>query len=164
MIVTRQPTSNTSPDPGQGGGAVTGPVNTGHASTVCSDAPGGGNTTKSCIWAGFSNVVGQKSSIKLKLDYTETGSIPDGTNEFRIEYSVNGGGAWSTIIDHSDISSSSGTVSVEVALSNGQDISQVQVRDFLLAGANTLVASVTTSISNIRIDVTTAPESAVMIV
>ena len=152
-IIVRQPTSNETPDSGQGGDAVTGAINTGHDVTVTSDPPTPGSATKSCRWFGFAAVPGEVLSAKLKLDWTEDGSIPDGSNSFRIQYSVNGGGAWTDIINHSDISAPDNN-SEEVTLPLPLDITQVQVRDRMTAQAATLAATVLTSISNIQVEVT----------
>lgn len=158
---TYNPTSNTTPDAGQGGNAVTGNVNTGHGSTVTAQTALG-TATKSCIWTTFPAAGGQIASITLKFDWTENGTVIVGTgsasNEFRVQYSVNGGGAWTTVFTHTDVTSSTSSSS-SVALSVSQDITQVQVRDRMQASATNDAsdsASITTTISNIRLEVVTA--------
>jgi hypothetical protein len=160
--LTVNPTSNTTPDPAQGGNAVTGNVNTGHGSTITTQA-GAGTATKSCIWTGFpaTGDGGAVVSMTLKFDWTEDGSVIVGTgsasNSFRVQYSVNGGGAFTTVFQHADVvapASSSSSVSITLP----QDVTQVQVRDRMQATATADVsdsASITTSISNIRIEVVT---------
>jgi hypothetical protein len=151
-MVTRNPTSNTTPDPGQGGLVVTGAINTGHGSTAVDAAAGGGSQTKTCIWTGFQSVGGQITAISLKLDWSENGTLGGGENQFLIQYSVNGGGAWTDIINHTIVEAPNNGSST-ITLSTNQDLSQVRVRDKLFAqtGDAVLVASV----SSIRLEVTT---------
>src|SRR5262245_8677178 len=118
-LVTLQPTSNVTPDPGQGGLAVTGNTNTGHASTTASVA-GAGSQTKTCKWTAIPAGAGQIQSVTLKVDWTQNGSTTDGfavtTNQFLIEYSLNGGGAWNSLHTANFISSlSSGTDSASLS-------------------------------------------------
>jgi hypothetical protein len=95
-------------------------------------------------------------SIVLKVDYTQDGFLTDGgvftSNQFTIDYSLNGGASYSSLRLAGQIQSlSSGTD--QVTLSSTQDITQIRVRDDLLAsGAVGETASVTTSISNIRVE------------
>lgn len=130
--VTRTPTSNTTPDPGQGGNAVTGNSNNGHAATT-SQASGAASQSKTCLWQGFAAAPGgQKSSITLKVDWSQNGSLSDGgvstVNQFTIDYSLNGGGAWSSLKNTSQIQAPSSGQST-VSLSTSQDLTQVRVRD-----------------------------------
>jgi hypothetical protein len=154
MSVTRQPTSNQSADPGQGGSAVTTPSNTGHASTICSAGPGA-STTKSCKWTGFADVSGSRSSVKLLFDWVQNGDVSDGSsNQFRIQYSINGGSNWNTVFDHTGFQGSSSNNNEQVTLSNSQDLTQVQVRDLLFTASNAENGSaMTATVSNIRIEV-----------
>jgi hypothetical protein len=156
--LTVNPTANSTPDVGQGGISVTGNSNTGHDSTVTATA--NALVTKSCIWTGFPSV-GGVASARLKFDWTEAGTVNEGTgfatNEFRIQYSLNGGGVWNTAILHNDvIAPNSG--SFDLLLNLPQDISQVQVRDRMQAEASADIsdsANITTTVSNIRIEVVT---------
>jgi hypothetical protein len=148
-LVTKNPTSNTTPDAGQGGSAVTSATNTGHGSTSVDAA---GTQIKSCIWTAFGAVTGQITSVSLKMDWSENGATGGGTNNFRIQYSTNGGGAWTDIINHSDVTSLTNSSS-SVSLSVTQDLTQVQVRDKLLAQTGS--ATLTASVSNIRIEALT---------
>lgn len=161
--LTVNPTSNTSPDPGFGGSAVTTPINTGHGSTVTSDGAGApGSVTKSCLWSGFPANTRKKINVILKVDWTEDGSLgADGTSSFLIQYSLNGGSSFTNLLLHSDVtSSSSGTASI--ALPNNQDFTQVQVKDRMIAAGGTTSASITTSISNVRIEAELIEQSTVV--
>lgn len=152
-LVTRNPTSNTTPDPGQGGLAVTTPSNTGHASTAADAAAGGGSQTKTCIWSGFGAPAGGVLSQNLKLSWAEDGTLGGGENAFRIEYSLNNGGAWSDVINHSIIEApDSGDETIP--LSTSQDPSLVKVRDKIFAQTNNAVCVGT--VSNIRIEISVA--------
>lgn len=156
-IVTVNPTSNTTPDPAQGGSAVTGASNTGHGSTTASKT-GPGIQDKTCIWTGFPSVVGQIQAVNLKFDWSENGSVVGfAGNQFQTQYSLNGGGSWNTVFNHTNITSSTSSNST-VSLSVSQDLTQVQVRDFLegLGGDPGETGSVTASVSNIRLEVQVA--------
>ena len=154
---TITPTSFTTPDPGLGGSSVTGASNTGHAATT---ALGLNGTTvdKTCIWQSFPAAGGQILGVALKLDWTEDGALTGAgsTNQFLIQYSINGGGAWTDIINHSNITSASGPTTASVTLSVSQDLTQVRVRDFLEGHTNDSPrsASVTGTVANIKIEVT----------
>lgn len=166
-VITINPTSNTTPDAGQGGNAVTGATNTGHDLTTV-NAPGSVLQTKSCIWTTFTTIPGQIKSITLKFGWSEDGVLNFGTgsasNSFRVQYSVNGGGAFTTIFDHIDVTSPT-TSSSQVAIAIPQDITQIQVRDRLTAVATvdpSDSASITASVSNIRLEIETADGLVVM--
>lgn len=154
---TLNTTVNETPDTTQGGLAVTGVTNTGHGSTT-SSAAFNGSQSKTARWSGFpAGPSGQILQAVLKVDWTEDGSeAAPGTNQFRIQYSINGGGAWITLRNDTGITApTSGTESV--TLSNAQDLTQVQVRDLMKAnggGAPEGSASITTTISQVRIEVT----------
>jgi hypothetical protein len=160
--VNTNPTTATTADPGQGGVAVTGAVNTGHASTQ-SLKSGAGATTKTCMWNGFSSVAGTITSVILKVDWIQNGSASDGfvgtANQFTIDYSINGGGAWLSLRNVSQIGAlTSGTSTVTLLTS--QNLTQVRVRDALIAtGVLGETAEVTATISNIRIEVVTTDPS-----
>src|SRR5262245_29140162 len=98
-LIILQPTSNESPDSGFGGSAVTTPSNTGHASTTSAASPGA-LQDKSCRWFGFPAAAGQVVSATLKITHTSTGLLggPGAANEFLLQYSVNGGGAWTIAV------------------------------------------------------------------
>lgn len=158
MVVTINPTSNQTPDPGQGGLAVSGNTNTGHGSTTASGTLLPSSQTKTCVWAGFSAVSGQIISARLKFDWSEDGfanSEEDSSNQFQVEYSVNGGSSWLTALVHVNVVAPSGG-SADVAISLPLDTTQFQVRDRLFAqGSETAVANVTASISSIQLEITT---------
>lgn len=164
MLITRNPTSVTTPDPGQGGNAVTGAINTGHGSTLVNANVGTPFQIKTCLWTGFQSVSGNVVSINFKADWSEDGfaSPPDSDNDFRLEYSLNGGGAWNTAFSHTDVvNPASG--SVNISIPRTQDLTQFRVRDLLDAQYNGIGANLTGSISNIRLEVTIAdPQLVVM--
>ena len=168
MLVTRNPTSNTTPDPAQGGLAVTGNINTGHGATTAAAATG--TQSKTCIWTGFPLVAGQLKSITLKFDWSEDGLVNIGTgsatNAFIVQYSLNGGGVWNSAFTHADVvSPNSGSSSI--VISPPQNTSQIQVRDKMTATATADLsdnASITASISNIRIEVVTSDAPPVIII
>ena len=155
-LVTVNPTSNSSPDAGQGGLAVTGASNLGHSSTT-SSAVGATSVLKTCKWTGFVRPAGQISAVTLKVGWNRTGALSDGgidtSNEFAIDYSLNGGSSWTNLRDDVNVTSSSnGTDSV--ILSASQVISQVQVRDSLHATSNAgNSASSTATVSAIRLEI-----------
>src|SRR5262245_30047985 len=157
-LITLNPTSNTTPDPGQGGSlAVTGASNTGHASTTATKT-GAGSQTKSCLWSGFPSApAGQILAITLKVDWIQNGSLTDGgvstSNLFEIDYSINGGSTFPLLKQDTLIQSSSSGIS-SVSLSISQDLTQVRMRDTLTAtGVAGETASVTATASSIRIEV-----------
>jgi hypothetical protein len=164
-LVTRQPTSNTTPDPVQGGLAVTIPSNTGHANTSVSAAGDdlGVSQEKSCIWQGFAAAPsGTKVSVTLKITHTSQGSISgfSATNQFRLEYSLNGGGAWSIAVLRINMTTSQGPTVFSVALPLSQDLTQVKVRDFIQATALNIghSAAADATISDIKIEVVTSED------
>ncbi len=165
---TRNPTSNTSEDPGQGGIPVTGNTNTGHASTTASAAGDGIGVSelKTCIWQGFAAAPGGvKTSVTLKATHTSNGtrSGASATNQFTLEYSLNGGGAWVTAVSRINMTSSQGPTEFSVALPITQDLTQVRVRDSMQATALTIGhnASAIVTISDIKIEVVTVAPAVV---
>lgn len=149
-FITVNPAANTTPDPGQGGSAVTTNTNTGHAATTVA---AGAVELKSCIWTAVPAVGGQKTAVNLKFSWEADGAVDGGTNQFLIQYSVNGGSNWTDAVNQSPLVGATGAQSFSVGLSTSQDTSQVQVRDKLFA--QTGAATLTASISNIRLEVTT---------
>jgi len=123
--------------------------------------------------------------LKLKFDWTasgdvdafvDTGGIASARINFDIEYSIDGGSSWANALSRSRMVSQSGIGektdgisdggSVEVVLSSSQNISLVQVRDIMRANATANApsvsgaeaessAGVTTSVSNIHLEVET---------
>lgn len=158
------PTSNQTPDAGQPGTAgVSSPSNTGHASTSASAVfvlvPA--TDSRSCRWSGFpAEPGGQIISKTLKITHTSSGGLSGGTpgNAFTLEYSLNGGGSWLTAVSRTNFTASQGPTVFSVALGVGQDLTQVQVRDFISASASLEgdSADATVTISDISIEVTTA--------
>jgi hypothetical protein len=171
-VITRIPTTNETPDTGNGIGgdvAVTTPSNTGHASTSSSFGGGSGSVIKSCRWFTFQDLFGGiRTSVKLKVTHTSSGNdVSDppfsggNTNRFQLQYSLNGGSSWNNIVDRIDFESSQGPTEAEINLSLTQDLSQVQVRDIITAGGAASVdpVSATATISDIKIEVTVADPS-----
>lgn len=157
MLITINPTANQTPDVGQGGSAVTGNTNTGHGSTVTS-ASNGSAQTKTCRWFTFPTVGGTITAITLKVDHTSSGTLSGASNNaFTLQYSLNNGGAWTTAVSRGNFTASQGPTTFSVGLSVGQDISQVQVRDFMSADSTGPgdSASVTATIANVKLEVTT---------
>jgi YD repeat-containing protein len=163
-VVTVNPSAyETSGTPDLAQVPVNSPSNTGHAPTSV-DAPLDEITTSqsaSCRWFGFPPFNGVKFSVKLKIGYTSSGarSLPSATI-FKLSYSLDGGSNWTDAVSRMGFTGSqSGVFTLDLPLS--QDLTQVQVRDVLIAGATIeSFASVTATISNIRIEVetdTTAP-------
>jgi hypothetical protein len=158
-LITKQPTSNTTPDATLGGLAVTTPSNTGHASTVTSASGAGGSGEKSCLWSGFTAASGTIVSVTLKIDHLSAGSITGGSsNSLLLEYSLNAGGSWTTAVTRSNFTASQGTSTFSASLSVGQTLSDVRVRVDYLCDSNDPgdAASITATISNIRIEVVTS--------
>lgn len=152
-LTTLNPTSFTTPDTAQGGTAVTSATNLGHGSTTAS-ANNGATTQKSIKWTTFT-LNGEATSIKLKFEWTEDGSVDAGSdNRFRVQYSVNGGSGWTTVFDHLDVITPVSTTTSTTTISTPATISQIQVRDFLeaisVAGES---ASVNATVSNIRLEI-----------
>jgi len=102
--------------------------------------------------------------VTLKADWTNNGSITGvADNQLLIEYSLNGGGAWNTLLLHLNVTSlANGTASQ--ALSNSQDLTTVRVRDSLLAetGGAGDSASITATVSNIKIEVVTVDANVIV--
>jgi NedA-like, galactose-binding domain/PA14 domain len=143
-VVTVYPTAHQTPNsPGQLSISASNTDGSGSLSITASSA------TASCTWYGFPNVPGQIVSVRLKMGWSASGSINGpmgGGGGFSLD--AMGGG---TSIGGSSFSQSS---SVDVALSNTQDLTQVQVRMSLNGGAgpNTTFSG-NASIWNIRIEV-----------
>lgn len=180
-LVVRQPTATQTPDATLAGLAVTGITNTGHGSTVTSSSANNGATDldeKSARWFGLQNVSGQRSGVRLKLSWTASGTAGatddgvggagQGAAAFIIEYSLNGGSSWTTVVTEDALADSPGSGSdsftnnnsADIALPNNQDISLVEVRAdyntsaFSSGLGNTGSGSVTVTVSGIQVEVT----------
>lgn len=156
-LVIKNPTANESPDAGQGGQSVDLPTNTGHGNSIAS-ASNGSSQQKSCRWSGFQAVSGQIKSVTLKVTHGSDGSLSGAgaANLFRIEYSLNNGVNWLSAVLRSDFTTVAGDT-FAVALSTTQDLSQVQVRDFLESSTVDPGTSATAGadVSDIKIEVVT---------
>lgn len=170
MIYVRQPTSNETPDSSQivGDLAVTGASNTGHSSTTASASGAGSAVDKTCRWSGFAAAPeGNRISVTLKITHTSDGLLTGATasNQFKLEYSVNGGSSWSTAVDRVNVNNSSqGPTTFSVALSNGQDLTQVQVRDLMSAVSDDAgdSAESNATISGIQVEVVTVDQTVII--
>lgn len=155
--ISSQPTVNTSPDPAQGGSAIGTASNTGHT-TTSTNASNGASLTRSCVWTTFQSVAGTISSLNLKAAWSIDGLLEAaGVNEFRFQYTVDGGSNWITTEIRSDVvASASG--SENISLSAAQDISLVQMRVRYVASADIgagVDAQISGAISGIQIDAVT---------
>lgn len=173
------PTAHSTPDPGQGGIAVSGDTNTGHGSTTSSQGDTG-ETLKTCVWQTFQAVVGSIIAIDLKYDWqlqgdffltSETGD-GSATVSVEIQYSTNSGGAWTTSRNAFDAGSvvgndsDSGSIppasgSDTVSIPAATPIANIRVRDQISAaltlnGDAAGAADATMTVSNIRLEVQTA--------
>jgi hypothetical protein len=188
MAYTLIPQDHTTPDQG-GTLGVSSDSNTGHGSTVtsCSSTdtgPGSSDSdsqAKSCRWHTLPSFPrGSQGGVRLKFSWTASGNVDvtqdvagSGTASiaFVIEYSLNGGGSWTGQVSKSkSVSGANVSASLDapldgsedIVLSNGQDVSQIQVRTRTDAatsatapssGSVTSTASITTTISGIQIEV-----------
>jgi hypothetical protein len=156
-LITRNPTSHTTPG-SLGGSAFDSHDNTSGSSSISFSGPGGGS--KSCDWTSFVGVGGQIVSVDLKFDYSYSGTgASGGTGSITIDRSLDNGSNWSSQVSASGTSfSSSGTQSFTLGLSAGQDLSQVRVRANLTwSGGPGSSFNGSISLSNIRIEVTIVP-------
>jgi RHS repeat-associated protein len=155
------PTVNQSPDPGQGGSAVDGPVNTGHSNTWIDLFNFPGSQLKTCLWRDFQNVSGTITSITLKFDYIaagvgevqtyDVGDFAAAYGEYNIRYSLDGGSSWinAVYLSYSTEASDGGsgyddlespdwwpnfnTTPVSISIPPSTPISQIRVMDKLYA-------------------------------
>jgi len=81
-----------------------------------------------------------------------------------VQYTLNGGGAWTTAVQRLGFTASQGPTTFSVGLPVSQDITQVQVRELLEAvgGDPGESALVTSTIANIKMEVVTYDASAVV--
>lgn len=164
-VRTLTPTAFQSPDAVLSGSAVDTPSTTGHAETITSESAGD-SLTKSCRWHTFQSVVGVKTAITLKMTHTSNGALvgPTPTNTFRLQYTLNGGGAWITAVERLNFTAAQGPTVFSVGLSATQDISQVQARVLYqvttLDGAD--IAAITATVSDIKLEVTTQDQRAIV--
>ena len=127
------PTGNQTPDAGQGGIAADAANNTsGSASTnLFGDGIIGSSELKSCRWFSFQSPLPPLPlSSALKLTYSGSGSLSGGLvdNNFRLQYTLNGGGAWITILEQTNFNGAIGPTVFSLPLSLAQDLTQIQIR------------------------------------
>jgi len=151
------PTAFESPDATLSGSAVDTPSNTGHAETITTESAGD-SLTKSCRWHTFQTASGARTALALKITHTSSGALagPTPANTFRLQYTVNGGGAWITAVERLNFTAAQGPTVFSVALTTTQDISQVQVR--VLYQVTTVdpadIATITATIASIQLELT----------
>lgn len=192
-IQTVNPTVNTTPDIG-GSSAVTGISNTGHSSTntiasavdIGSGPSQNNTTTKTAKWSSFSAFpAGTINSLHLKLNWDIDGNVAaenDGVGScdaditYTIDYSLNGGGAWTNALTRTrSISAGGGTSdddtidennAIDITLLTSQNVGQVQVRTSMVSHAfatapagfiSTASASQTTFITDIKLEADITP-------
>jgi len=143
-----------SPSPDGGvSSAVDNPSTLGHDPTNVFSTSG--LISKTCRWRGFSAPGVQIVSLALKADWSVNGSLSgvSADSVFSLEYSLDGGSNYTTEVLRNDVvAPDSG--SINVPLSTGQDLTQVRLHDFITAGGFGGSASLTASVSNIRIEMT----------
>jgi len=166
-LTTVNPGNFENPDTGQPGSiAVTTPSNTGHASSTAS-ASGGSAQSKSCRWFAFPSVPGVTLSATLKIDHTSSGALSgagDKSNGFRLQYSLNNGGSWTDAVLRTNFTTSDGPTTFSFVLPIGQDLTQVQIRDFMEAVSDVgNSASASATIANIKIEVVTQDSQPVVL-
>jgi PA14 domain len=162
-VVTVNPGANQTPDPGQGGEAVSSQTNTGHGSTQSAmgrdGIRGGASQTKTCLWHSFSNVSGIKTRVTLKFDWTLNAGLDVWVDDsstgataeynFRIEYSLDNGSTWTVRGGANDSIhigggpgmdgrriDTSGSESVDLPNPGAIDITQIRVRDRIFASVD----------------------------
>lgn len=131
--------------------AMTTPTNTGHAATTigcATDFDTDGNTQQ---WYNFANIAGVNNKV-LKINYNTIHTVGNnqGTAQNVFEYSLNNGSAWNAWLTLTN-SSQSGTLTQ--ALSAGQDMSQVRVREGISGfGPLSSTRQMSSTVSNVRIE------------
>jgi hypothetical protein len=180
----------------------TGHASTSTSSAANASAPSGSandSDSKSARWFGLPNVPGQRTSVRLKFSWNVSGSCDahggqggsdpqiDGNASsscsFGIEYSLNGGSSWTTHVNDSASASSFGASSdsddfnninsANIALSNNQDVSLIQVRASYSTSCDadagngvenaTANASVAATISGIQVEVVTQDQTHMLV-
>jgi hypothetical protein len=165
-LSTYNATSNTTPDQG-GTSAVTSPTNTGHASSQSASIDLLDSDALSCRWQSFpAGPGGQISSVTLKVDHTSSGGLvgAGANNAFTLEYSLNNGSSWNTAVSRTRFTASQGPTTFSVALSVGQDLTQVRVRDLISTStvSDGETANCAATIANIKIEVVTIDAAAIV--
>jgi hypothetical protein len=104
--------------------------------------------------------------VTLKVDHTSSGGLTGigANNAFTLEYSINGGGAWTGAVSRTHFTAAQGPTTFSVALSTSQDLTQVRVRDLISTStvSNGESASCTATIANIKIEVVTIDAAVVV--
>jgi hypothetical protein len=181
-VVTVNPGAYQTPNPGQGGEAVSSESNLGHGSTQSLADRGGSNglstQTKTCLWHSFPGVSGTKVRVTLKFEWTmnaevhayvsnsDTGATAD--VDFRIEYSLDNGSTWTARggangsasvprgvgeADDIDFINTSGSESVDLPNPGAIDLTQIRVRDRIFARVNIVGAGTGSGYSDVTASV-----------
>ncbi len=110
---------------------------------------------------------GQITSVTLKIDHTSSGGKTGvgASNSFTLDYSIDNGGAWTNAVTRDNMTSSQGPTTFSAALSAGQNLSQVKVRDSMSATttSNGETANASATIANIKLEVVTRVPSLVLV-
>jgi hypothetical protein len=185
-ISTIQATVNATPDPSLGSdGAVTTPTNTGYASSNVTDSGAGAAQNKSIRWSAYPSISNPTKAV-LKFDWNITaggantdislGGTAAADASFISLLSVDGGASFPTTVLTRSCSISgndsaslveSGSVSFDISPVPATD--QVQIRNRMHAnatqtGAGVASASVTATISNVALEVTTTGVQPILMV
>jgi hypothetical protein len=184
MII--QATNNQTPDATQGGSAVTGNNNTSHGATNSNCVAGSEDScgvSKTCRWLSFPARPVSKITVQFSWSITGTltltGAAPGTTTAdalYRVQYSVDGGSNWTTVLTRSF----SRTVSGSTPISDSGSVSQnivglnsglVQLRDLIQVSASSVgdptvseSADLTATISGIQLDITPVDSRPIVII
>lgn len=144
--------------------------NTGHTLVTCCEPGCPGNEQCDGVWSGFSNA-GLSGATKKTLKWTVTydgnfDTFPDpASNHILMRHSLNGGSSFTNDLEVIDFNLGSTVLNVSIDLPIGQDLSQIQVEEFLEAfqfGSNN-GAAVHSTVTNIRVEVLVADARPVFI-
>lgn len=156
------PTGHQTPDAGQGGLAADAANNTSGSggSSLFGDGIIGSSELKSCRWFSLqSPLPSNVKSSTLKFNYAFSGAMSFGAigNNVRLQYSLNGGSNWITIVEQTNFNGTIGLTTFLLPLSLAQDLTQIQIRvresaDVFNVGET---ASASFNISDIKVEVET---------
>lgn len=179
------PQTLTNPDQGGtvafSGASVTGHGSDSAAASAFASPPFGSDSdseSKSARWSSFQSAPGGTiTALHLKFDWSVNGNTfasaasggsASANASYSLQYTIDGGSNWINVSSHAIGPGSSSFIdgtSTDVSLLVGQNIANVQVREFADADADAAAsasasshasASTGSSISNIRIEVTTS--------
>lgn len=176
VTVVIQAQDNETPDSTQAGSeAVSGNSDTGHGATTSDEAIGSeesASETRACRWFTFAGQT--PSAINLTFNWSISGSIEltgaaadttVGNASFRVEYSADGGSNWTVALTRSFTRNTSGTTTISDSGSENVslpvvNLSQIQVRDRILASASSTgdptvsaTSSITATVDTLQLSV-----------